>query len=184
MKVCLVQSLIGAGGGNDAVLKQMLDSLKENDITVYTNSKPLIEINQKVETKFPIKLPYFGLYQQLLGWKTPENFKRLDVIIVLSGNMVINTTGKKMYHCNQNNFGDVTENTISKYKSGMWSLYYFPFKLTLKSLQKKIKNSNIEFIGNSKYVGYKMMQKYGKEIKVIYPPVNLKEFKDWKRNNK
>jgi len=178
MKVCLVQSLIGAGGGNDAVLNQMLESLKGNDITVYTNSKPLIEINQKVETKFPIKLPYFGLYQQLLGWKTPENFNRFDVIIILSGNMVINTTGKKMYHYNQNNFGDVTENTISKYKSGVWSLYYLPFKLTLKSLRKKIKNSNIEFIANSKYVATRMRQRYGKELKVIYPPINLKEFKN------
>jgi glycosyltransferase involved in cell wall biosynthesis len=178
MKVCLVQSLIGAGGGNDVVLKQMLNSLKENDITVYTNTKPLIKIDQKVETKLPIKLPYFGLYQQLLGWKTPENFKRFDIIIVLSGNMVINTTGKKMYHYNQNNFGDVTENTISKYKSGVWSLYYLPFKLSLNSLQKKIKNSNIEFIANSKYTGNKMMQKYGKETRVIYPPVNLKEFKN------
>jgi len=181
MKVCLVQSLIGAGGGNDIVLNRLFETLNKDkhDVTIFSNSKPLIDLYPNVETRIPIKLPCFGLYQQVLGYKTPKNFKRFDVIIVLSGNMVINTTGKPMYHYNQNNFGDVTENAQSKYTSGIWSVYYFPYKFLLKSLQNKIKKSDIKFIASSKYVAERMRSRYGKEVKVIYPPVNLKEFHNY-----
>lgn len=184
-KVCLVQSLVGAGGGNDVVLKTLLERLdpKEYDITIYSTSKPLIKVEQKVETKFPIKLPFFGIYQQLLGYKTPKSFKKYDVIIVLSGNMVINTTGKRMYYYNLNNFGDVTENSISKYSSGIWSLYYLPYKLLLKTLEKKIKQSNIGFIGDSHYIADKMIKKYNRYSRVMYPPVNLKEFHNYSKKN-
>jgi len=177
-KICIVQSLVGGGGGNDVVLKHLLNTLKENDVTVYTNSKPLMPLDVKVETRIPIKLPFFGLYQQILGFKTPQSFSKYDIIIILSGNMVINTVGKKMYHYNQNNFGDISDNTTSKYRSGFWSLYYFPFKQFLKSLNKKIQQSNIEFIANSYYIAGKMNDKYNKKCKVIYPPVDLKELQN------
>lgn len=185
MKVCIVQAIIGGGGGNDIVLKYTLEALdsENHDVTLFTTSKPLIDLKYKTITILPFRLPIFGVYQQLLGYKTPKSFNQFDVILVLTGNMVLNRTKRPLFYYNQNNFGDVTDNPNSKYRKGLWAIYYLPFRIILKLLKEKMQKSNVNFLANSYYIAQKMKQRYYKQAQVVYPPVDLKELKNNTKKN-
>lgn len=171
MKVGIVQSLIGAGGGNDVVFFSLLKALKGHDVTVYTSSRPLVEVPAKIRTIIPFKLPLGGLYQNFMNTRLPDEVKDLDFVYVLTGHRVINNTRTKMIYYNQNNFAMVEGS--AKYGSGFWKIYHMPYKKMMPHFLKRIQNSNIVFVGNSRYANEQLKKDTGIDTDlVIYPGVD------------
>ena len=166
MKIAVYQTIIGTGGGNDQVLFSLLEKLKDKDVTVFCEYHK-IDLPVKIVQLLPFKLPFFGLYQNLLRIKTPKIFSKFDEIHVLTGNMIYNTTKVSMTYYNQNNFGNII--TGGKYEKGFWKMYYFPYSILLKRFKKQIKKSNVKFISNSNYASKKLMQDFGISSTVQYP---------------
>ena len=185
MKIGIIQSVIGGGGGNDRVLFSLLDKLKTTDhsVTLYTIGQPRVDLKgydiKKIKKVFPIKLPLFGLYQKLLEPMLAKKAQHEDVLVALTGDLFLPISRKqRMIFYSQNNFSDPSKMNTSKYKSGMWKLYYAPYKKQIAKLMKNIGNYNVEFVANSLYVAEQMRKGIGKNPSVIYPPVNIDEFKN------
>ena len=172
MKIAVYQTVIGGGGGTDKVLFTLLNKLKNDDVTVFCQSN-LIKLNAKVVQLLPFRLPMLGIYQNMLNTRTPKQFADFDMIYVLSGNMVINTTKIPMKFFNSNNFGLSSD---GKYRSGLWKLYYLPYKIMINKFKKDIKKSNVEFISNSMYSASLLEKDFGVKSIVQYHTINPKEF--------
>ena len=71
----------------------------------------------------------------------------------------------------------------SKYKEGIWRLYYLPYKKMIEKMMKNITKYNITFIGNSEHVSKQLIDGLDLTVKpkVIYPPVDLNEFSNTNR---
>jgi len=191
MKIGIVQSIIGGGGGNDMVLFSLLKKLKETNhaVTIYTIGEPRCDLKiynfKKIKKLFPIKIPIFGLYQKMLEPLLAKKAQHEDVLIALTGDLFLPATkSQRVIFYSQNNFADPTKMNISKYKNGVWKYYYKPYKKMFDKFIKNIKQYNIEFLANSYYVRQQLKQHTGVEAKVIYPPVNLGEFTSNKTDKK
>ena len=174
MKIALIQSLIGGGGGNDMVFNSLLNHLsKTHNITVFTFSKPLTKPNYKYQTMMPIRIPLLGLYQSLL-----INIKKIDDFdLVISLSNLFIKTKKPVIFYNQNIFHDAKTN-LDKYNSLFWRLYYKPFKIMLNNKLKNFKkNKNIHVINSSEFSKINMDETLKINSKVIYPPVRFSETK-------
>ena len=172
MKIAVYQTIVGGSGGTDRVLFTLLNKLKNDAVTVFCQSD-LIKLNVKVVRLLPFRLPILGVYQNMLNTKTPKEFAEFDMIYILSGNIIINTTEKPMKFFNSNNLGLSYD---GKYKSGLWKLYYLPYRLMMNSLKKDIKKSNVEFISNSIYSANMLEKDFGVKSTVQYHTINPDEF--------
>ncbi len=74
-------------------------------------------------------------------------------------------------------FQNELEKNTTKYK-GLWSIYYKPYSEFSKNIHKLIQNKNIHLITNSEFTNYSIKSKYNKNSTVIYPPVDISEFKN------
>ena len=180
MKIGIIQSLVGAGGGNDMVLFSLIKAIQDkHQVTLYTTTKPLVDISKykiKVKTLLPFRLKMFGLYQRVFDSKLAKKSIGNDLTIVLAGDMVIPATKtQKMIVYSQNNYEELR--IPVKYTKFPWKLYGMPyFKMAIKA-RKKIKQYNIDYIVPSEYIGQQVKLLLGSDSTVINPPVNTKEFK-------
>ena len=172
MKIAIYQTIVGGGGGIDTVLFTLLKKLAKDDVTVFCQSN-MIKLNVKTRQLLPFRLPFFGIYQNLLNISTPKEFAKFDQIYILSGSMVINKSGKPAKYLNSNNFG---LSVGGKYKSGLWRLYYIPFLILMKRFKNKIKESDMEFVSNSRYTAEKLEDDFGVKSTVKYLTIDPAEF--------
>ncbi|HSA76900.1 MAG TPA: glycosyltransferase [Nitrosarchaeum sp.] len=180
MKIAIYQTLVGGGGGNDAVLFSLLDKYKNDHVTLFCETLK-IPVSCEVKELSPVHIPIFGIYQNLLRSKTPREFAKYDEIHVLTGTMVYNTTKTPMTYYNQNNFGDIIQD--SKYSKGFWKIYYMPYKIMLARFKKKIIKSNVRFVSNSYYAAKKLKNDFGIDSTVAYPTIK-KEYYTLDKKNK
>jgi glycosyltransferase involved in cell wall biosynthesis len=174
LKIALIQSLIGAGGGNDIVFNSMLNHLsKNNDVTVFTFSKPLKKLDYPYQTIVPMRIPFLGLYQNLFtNIKNPDDY---DVIISLSKLFI--ETKKPLIFYNQNIFYSMKVNP-KKYKSFLWRLYYQPFKILLRQKLDDFTNmKNLHVVNSSEFSRENLEKTLKVNSTVLYPPVKLNEMK-------
>jgi len=169
MKIGLIQQTVGSIGGNDAILHDMLNVLKDHEVILYTFSKYNIP-DITVKTKIPIKIPLFGIYQKFLMPKF--NYDECDVLISLTGMNI--KTSKPLIIYDQNNLGLEMDNTMipQKYKRGLWRVYYQPFKM----FNKNNINKNARYVCNSNYSKMMLDEFIPQEIDVIYPGVTINDF--------
>lgn len=183
MKIGIIQSVIGGGGGNDKVLFSILKMLKETNhqVTLYTVGEPRCDLKEyniiKTTKVFPFKLPLFGIYQKLLEPMLAKKAKNEDVILALTGDLFLpDSKEQRLIFYSQNNYTDPTKMNTSKYKSGFWKWYYYPYKQMINKMMKDIDKYNIKFIANSIHVKEQLEKGLNVESDVIYPPVDLSEF--------
>jgi len=189
MKIGIIQSVIGSVGGNDMVLKSLLTKLKETDheVTIYTIGTPRMDLSvfniKKIKKLIPIKIPLFGVYQKMLEPMLAKKAQHEDLLISLTGDLFLPAKKKqRLIFYSQNNYGDPTKTSTSKYDSGLWKYYYMPYKKMMIKFKKNIKNYNIEFVANSSYVREQLRKALGHDSLVIYPPVHLSEFTNDEEN--
>jgi glycosyltransferase involved in cell wall biosynthesis len=174
LKIALIQSLIGGGGGNDMVFNSLINHLsKTHDVTVFTFSKPHPKPNYKYQTMMPMRIPFLGLYQNMLT--SVKKIDDFDLIISLSKLFI--KTKKPVIFYNQNIFYDAKTNP-DKYNSIFWKMYYKPFKSMLGNRLKNFeKRKNIHVINSSEFSKINMNETLGINSTVVYPPVKLAETK-------
>lgn len=185
MKIAIIQPVITKAGGNEVVLVSVLKALKKTDhkVNVYCLDKTMKEkISYKIEnyiTLFPFKTPLFGLYQQLFQILLVKKLKDEDLIISLSGTFLSYPKNKsKVIFYIQNKVDDLF-NWNKKYEKGFWRLYYFPFKLFSNTIRKNfLESQKINYFAVSSFIKNKFEEFTGKSSEVLYPPVNLNEFKN------
>lgn len=183
MKIGIIQSVIGGGGGNDRVLFSLLEKLEKTEhvVNIYTIGQPLSNLKNykvtKVKKLFPIKLPIFGIYQKMLEPMLAKKAQHEDVLVALTGDLFLPSNKKqRMIFYSQNNYSDPAKMNTSKYKTGFWKLYYAPYKKQIAKLMKGIGKYNIKFVANSKYVADQLKNGLKADAKVVYPPVDIREF--------
>lgn len=181
LNVGIVHGFVGGGGGTEKTLLSIIEFLKEknHNITLYTFSKPSISISGvKIKSILPFRLPLFGLYQRYSEKNLIKQAEKDDIIIHASGGLISpsNTTKQIVVYCHSD-FQNELEKSTTKYK-GLWSIYYKPYYELSKNFNKIIQNKNIHLITNSKFTNYSIKNKYNKSSTVIYPPVNISEFKN------
>ena len=166
MKIGIVQPLVGQIGGNDTVLLQEIKALQHHDLTLFTFGKPLKDYGIPNVSVTPIKIPLFGIYQNLFMPK--HDYSEMDLII---GNSVIPNTDKPLIIYDQNHMAnDFTNKLSDKYSSGFWKLYSIPYRF-LRRFKKT--NYNARYYSCSYYSAEALQHAIGKKCDVLYPSVNL-----------
>ncbi len=188
MKIGIVQTIIGAGGGNDKVIEAIFSALEKTDhkVTIYTIGKPLIKIKFKnlikIRNLLPIKLPIFGIYQRLLERFLVRITKGEDIILSLTGGElfipVVKTQLVIFYSQNLSDAGFTKSPAPLKYEKGFWKIYYTPYKKIMARTKNKLKTyKNLKFIANSEYSKEILRKELNVEATVLYPPVETSKFK-------
>ena len=181
MKIGIIHGFVGGGGGTEKTLLSIIESLSErgHDITLYTVSKPTIEISGiKIISSLPFRLPILGLYQRYMESKLIEKTKDMDIVIQASGGLVLpQENNKKIIIYCHHDFQNETRKNTTKYK-GLWSWYYKPYYLLSQKFIKHITDNNILLISNSKFIQDSIKKKYSKDSVIIYPPVELELFQN------
>lgn len=180
MNIGVIHGFVGEGGA-DRILFSLLDGLKDNDVTIYTVSKPKIELPFKVVSSLPFYLPIFGLYQRLMEAKLPKKVKEHDVIICTSGSPIFPKKDQKLILYCHHDFQDESKKKDTKY-SGLWGMYYKPYQNLIEKFLKVIKSTNIDLVVNSKFVHDSILEHFEKNSEIIYPPVEINKFQ--KKNQK
>ena len=186
LNIGVIHGFVGGGGGTEKTLSAILDVLKnsKHTITLYTFSKPIIKSNKiKIKSILPISVPFFGLYQRVMESKLISKAKNEDILIQTSGGLGIPIiqNQKIIIYCHSD-FSSELENPSTKYK-GIWSLYYNSYYNMIKKFVNNLSNPQILLLSNSEFVHNSIKLKYGKDSKIIYPPVNLNEFKIQSKEN-
>jgi glycosyltransferase involved in cell wall biosynthesis len=187
MKIGIIHGFVGGGGGTEKTLYAIIEALIEggHTVTLYTISKPSTQIPSiKIISTLPFHLPIFGLYQRYMESKLIEKANDEDLIIQASGGLVLprKKNQKVIIYCHHD-FQNETKKDITKYK-GAWSWYYKPYYVLSQKFVNQINDANILFISNSKFIQDSIKQKFSKDSVVIYPPVELKLFRnDIKKEN-
>lgn len=191
MKIGIIQSVIGAGGGNDMVLFSLLNKLNRTDhkVTLYTIGQPRCDLKRydkiKIKKLLPVKVSIFGIYQKILETQLAKKAQHDEVVIALTGDLFLPANKKqRMIFYSQNDFSDPTKSNTSKYKEGFWKYYYLPYKKIIDKMKNKMNNYNIEFIANSDHVKQQLKRELNVDAKIIYPPVDLKMFQTEKTDNR
>jgi len=179
VNIGIIHGFVEGGGGTEKILHAILDTLEktDHDVTLYTFSKPKIKSNKiKIKSMLPISIPIFGLYQRAMESKLVTKAKNEDILIQSSGGLCIpDITNQKIIVYCHSDFSNSRENKSTKYK-GIWSLYYKPYYNMMKKFLNNLSNSKILLVSNSEFVHNSIKSKYGKNSKIIYPPINLDEF--------
>lgn len=180
LNIGVIHGFIGGGGGTEKTLFTILEALEKTNhkVTLYTFSKPKLSFKKIViKSIIPISIPVFGLYQRLMESKLVEKAKNEDILIQASGGFAVpkNSKQKIIVYCHSD-FSNELEKSVTKYK-GIWGKYYkIYYEKTKKSLE-KINQENIFLLSNSKYVQNSIDKTYGKKSSLLYPPLDLSEFK-------
>jgi glycosyltransferase involved in cell wall biosynthesis len=187
LNIGVIHGFVGGGGGTEKTLHAILDALEKTDhnVTLYTFSKPKINSEKiQIKTILPISIPIFGLYQRAMESKLISKAKNENILIQVSGGLGIpkNKNQKIIVYCHSD-FSNELENPSTKYK-GIWSLYYKSYYNMVKKFVENIQDSRIHLISNSKYVHDSIKTNFDKNSKIIYPPVDLKEFSPGNKENK
>lgn len=180
MNIGVIHGFVGGGGGTEKTLLTMLEALEETNhkVTLYTFSKPNLTFKKiTVKSLIPISIPAFGLYQRVMESNLISKAKNEDVVIQASGGFAVpkNPKQKVIIYCHSD-FSNELEKTITKYK-GIWGKYYKIYYEKTKQALKKINQENIILLSNSKYVQNSIEKTYGKKSSLLYPPLDLSEFK-------
>ena len=182
MKIGIIQSVIGSGGGNDKVLVSLLNKLKDTEhvVTVYTIGHPRMDLKKlgvkKIKRLFPIKIPMFGIYQKMLEPFLARKAQHEDILLALTGDLFLPANkNQKLIFYSQNNYSDPTKTDTSKYKDGFWKYYYLPYKKMVKNF-KDVEKYNVHFLANSNHVKEQLKKGIGVDADILYPPVELEKF--------
>ncbi|MHB8545614.1 MAG: glycosyltransferase family 4 protein [Nitrosotalea sp.] len=181
MKVGIIHGFVGGGGGTEKTLYAIIEALIGGDhkVTLYTISKPSVKIpGIKIVSTLPFHLPIFGLYQRYMESRLIKKANDEDLIIQASGGLVLprKKDQKVIIYCHHD-FQNETKKDITKYK-GAWSWYYKPYYIMSQKFVKQIKDENILFISNSKFIQDSIKKNFSKDSVVIYPPVELEIFQN------
>ena len=181
MKIGIIQTSVGATGGNDTVLRDVIDILKpKHEIVLYTFDRPSDRFSDvKTISKLPIRIPMLGIYKKFMMPKF--DYKDCDLLFSITGYANIKTD-KPLLIYDQNNLGAelLNKNVSRKYRKGFWKLYYQPYKL-LSKFQKP--NLNARYIANSKYSAKILEEAVGKKVDILYPSVDINQYKFLKKKN-
>jgi glycosyltransferase involved in cell wall biosynthesis len=158
-------AVVGAGGGNDAVLRTMYDYFSRNhNVTVFTNSKPLKDFPFKIQYKLNLRLPAFGIFQQFATIDV-KGMDDQDVLIFLTG-MPSRYDAKVVYYHQQ--MSSLLSSTVPvKYTHGYWKYYYKLFLYFAK--RHTLYNANRHFCV-SKHL-QNLLSDVGVFADVVYPCV-------------
>ena len=181
LNIGIVHGFVGGGGGTEQTLLSIIELLKEknHNVTLYTFSKPSTPIDGiSIKSILPFHLPLFGIYQRYSEKNLINKATKDDVIIYASGGLALpsDSTKQIIVYCHSD-FQNELKKNMTKYR-GLWSIYYKPFSKLNKSFEKLVEKKNIHFVTNSKFTNSSIKHRYNKNSTVIYPPVNLSEFKN------
>ncbi|MDH3312667.1 MAG: glycosyltransferase family 4 protein [Nitrosopumilus sp.] len=178
MKIGIVHPSFDVIGGAEQTTLSLLDALKNtsHQVTLYTTTKSIIIPSE-------IKICYVNKNSFPIGWnlqrllevvKLFKKAKNEDVLFVSSGNLVLSNIRKVIIIYCHSTFESELKKSQKK-NSGLFIIYHNYIKKRLKNQLKLLEKVNVQLITNSNYTKEKFKEIFGKESKVIFPPVKLKE---------
>ena len=192
MKIAIVHDWLDKYAGSERVLEQILELFPEADLfslVDFLEDRSFIK-NKKVHTSFIQKLPfskrYFRYYLPLFPLAI-ESFDLLNYDLIISSSHCVAKSVKK--HNPQTHISYV--HTPVRYAWDLREEYLREAGLN-KGIKKVLANLVLDyikkfdlntidrvdyFIANSQFVRKRIRRIYGKDAKVIYPPVDVHKFK-------
>lgn len=191
MKIAIVHDWLVTNAGAEKVLKEIVSLYPEADIFslvefLSKEEKKVILNDKEVKTSFIQKLPFSRkIFRNYLPYfiKAIESFNLSKYDLIISSSWAVAKGVKK----NENQLHICYCHTPVRYAWDLYDEYTSNLrgfkkkfvKKTLKKLQKwdlLTVNRVDHFIANSKFVSERIARTYGRESKVIYPPVDIDKF--------
>jgi glycosyltransferase involved in cell wall biosynthesis len=136
---------------------------------LFTFSKPDKKYSVPVKSKIPIKLPFLGIYQNMM--MPQHDYSDMDVLI---SNGYQFKTDKPLIVYDVNQMANDTSGVLGKkYEKGFWKAYATPYKLLRKFTKY---NQNAHYFSCSEYSAQALHQKLAVKTDVIYPAYDDKCF--------
>jgi len=181
MKIGIIHPIMDVIGGAEKTTLSLLDALKNtaHEVTLYSTTKN-IDIPSK------IKICHVNRNSFPIGWnlqrskEISELFKRAegeDLLFVSSGNLVLEDTEKMTIVYCHSTFESELKKSQTEY-SGLLKFYHNYIKKQLNERLEVMKKPSVKLIANSYYTKKKIKELFGKESKVIFPPVQIRKKDD------
>jgi len=187
-KVLVVHPYFNDVGGAESVLFKILEALieRKHDCSLLGElpssnifgNLPVSDVKQIRYSKIAFKSERFQTHKRLLRHlKLKDNLRKgvgeMDLEISTQDPMYFIGSGKKRVA-----YIHFSENFIRMQKSyhkyrWFWKLYYWPYTFFLKHQIKKVDL----LICNSLYTQRAIMNSWGREAELVYPPVDIDDFK-------
>jgi glycosyltransferase involved in cell wall biosynthesis len=187
MKIGVIHPSLDVVGGAEKTTFALIETLKNTQhvSTLFTTSKknPPSSQNFIIKSIHRNPLPIFWRIQRLL-----ENRKLLklaennDVVIIMSGGLVLeNIASQVLLYCHSTFESELNYANSNK---KTFNIYDFLIKKKIKNQIKILNDRNVSLISNSEFTRSKIKHNFGKDSLVIYPPVDLLEFKNLEKKER
>ena len=187
MKIGIIHPFLDVIGGAERTTYSLLDVLKnsKHKVTLYTTTKNInipsqIKICHVNRNSFPIG---WNLQRMLEIKKIFAKAKNEDLLFVSSGNLILKHTKKPIIiYCHSTFEPELKK--CEESNLGLFRIYHNYIKKQQENQLKILDKSSVRLIANSNYTKEKIKKIFGKESKVIFPPVkiNPNNFKNSKRS--
>lgn len=199
MKIAVIHDWLVTNAGAEKVLQAILEVYPNANIYSLVNflkeeEKEKILAHRKVKTSFIQKLPFARKYFRNYLALFPKAIESLDLkeydLLISSSWAVskgIKKSNRQIHICYCHTPIRYAWDLYEEYTSFLKQPKKFLVQKTLKYIRKWDINSlnRVDyFIANSKFVSKRIKKTYGRESKVIYPPVDTKTFTFCNKDNK
>jgi glycosyltransferase involved in cell wall biosynthesis len=176
--------VIGGAEMTTFSLIEALEKQKNCQVTLYTVIPPKVAETENFKIRKISKsgIPSFWRYQRMKEVKRLFKIsKRSEILLIMSGGLALDKTDAKktILYCNSTFSSDKAFLEIKS--SGLRRIYLNVLQNNVRQSIEYLKSARTNLISNSDYTKNKIMDNFGKNSVVIYPPVKILEFEKLKR---
>ncbi len=189
MRIAILHYSLSSLGGAEKVCLTYVRVLNEIGVVpdVYTVGEVDTELIRrfmgylprfKVFNLLPFRLKFFGIYQKLSTSIWIPKLMNYDIVVNTSGVYIPLIGQEKLPNYSLYVYNPEVFKIPSKYRSGLWRLYYIPYDSANKYTVKKLRNC-VKIIAVSHYTRLRVEKLWklpSEHIVVIYPPVDVNIF--------
>jgi glycosyltransferase involved in cell wall biosynthesis len=205
MKVAIVHDYLFQYGGAEKCVDQWLNIYPDADIYTAFSFKENFQDSPNITKSFDsnkvyssfaqqiFKIPFLKKFQKHLYWLYPFamsffNLKDYDFVIISASfcgkNIHLDNCKKVIFYCYTptrflyNLVSNEDQKTIPGFFKMLMKIINYPLKIADQKAVNYLKSKQVEFISISKFIQNRVKKYYHAETKVIYPPVELKQFNE------
>lgn len=180
MKIGIIHPFFDVLGGAEQTTYSLLDVLKNSrhKVTLYTTTTSVtvpdqIKVSRVKRKTFPIG---WGLQRILDAKKIFKKAKDEDVLFVSSGGLLLeDTKNPVIIYCHSTL--NPTQKNLKSNNIVLSRIYHNYIKRHQRDQLEILDRSSVHLIANSNYTREKIKELFGKESKVIFPPINTEQNK-------
>ena len=184
MKIGLIHTSFRVPGGAETTSTLLLEALKltSHSTTLYTVEPPAIPEtkNFRIHSVRRMSLPSLWRYQRM---KEVQNMFRdsasEDVLVIGSGNLTLEKTAvrKIIVYCHST--FEAEYEFLQRDFPGLKGIYYRLIQRNIRDSFERLLEPRVRLVANSDYTRKIILEKFRKDSRVIYPPVDTGRFSKW-----